>query len=89
MKTLSEIFLSTYQQASACRRKNNSFASFGCVSACVVCECTVLRFSILAAEKPNPFDFSTFNPHRFGDFDPFHPNHLKRCGEARSGKSTG
>jgi hypothetical protein len=32
MKTLSKIFLPTYQHASVCRRKNSSFANFGRVT---------------------------------------------------------
>ncbi len=66
------------------------FLATGCVGAGItLCGGIGLGMAQLAAEKPNPFDFSTFNPHRFGDFDPFHPDHLKRCGEARSGKSSG
>lgn len=48
-----------------------------------------LGISRLVAGKENPFDFCPHNVNRFGKIDPFSEEHLRRCGLARSFKTSG
>ncbi len=48
-----------------------------------------LGIARMAAGKHNPFDFSRFNPDRFGAFDPYSEEHLKRCAASRAMKTSG
>jgi len=48
-----------------------------------------LGIACLAAKQPNPFDFSCYRHGRFGEFNPFSPEHLARCAAARSMKTSG
>jgi sarcosine oxidase, subunit beta len=48
-----------------------------------------LAFAEMAAGRPNPFDFSSFDIGRFGNIDPFSKEWLERCAKARSEKTSG
>jgi len=62
----------------------------GCVGAGIsVAGGIGLGVAKLAAGRTNPFDFSHYNPNRFGIFDPFSDEHLSRCAAARSKKTSG
>ncbi len=45
--------------------------------------------ALLAAQKPNPFDFSNYSPDRFGQINPFSEEHMIKCGLSRSAKTSG
>jgi len=69
---------------------NNLYFATGCVGAGIaVCGGVGLAIAELAADRSNPFDFSAFNLHRFGHFDPFSEQWLHRCAMARSLKNSG
>jgi len=69
---------------------NNILFATGCVGAGIaVSGGTGLAFAEMAAGKPNPFDFSAFNIHRFGNIDPFSDEWLQRCAAARAVKNSG
>lgn len=69
---------------------NNILFATGCVGAGIaVCGGVGLAFAEMAAGKPNPFDFSAFNIHRFGNIDPFSDEWLQRCAAARAVKNSG
>jgi 4-methylaminobutanoate oxidase (formaldehyde-forming) len=69
---------------------NNLLLATGCVGAGVsVCGGVGLAFAQLAADKPNPFDFSQFSIERFGNIHPFDEAWLQRCAAARAIKSSG
>lgn len=69
---------------------NNILFATGCVGAGIaVCGGVGLAFAEVAAGKPNPFDFSAFNIHRFGNIDPFSDEWLQRCAAARAVKNSG
>lgn len=69
---------------------NNILFATGCVGAGIaVSGGTGLAFAEMAAGNPNPFDFSAFNIHRFGNIDPFSDEWLQRCAAARSVKNSG
>ena len=71
-------------------QKNNLLFATGCVGAGIaVCGGVGLAFAEMAAGKPNPYDFSAFDIHRFGDIDPFSEEWLQRCAVARSVKNSG
>lgn len=48
-----------------------------------------LAFAEMAAGRPNPFDFSAFAIHRFGNIDPFSDEWLQSCAAARAVKNSG
>lgn len=69
---------------------NNLFMATGCVGAGISTSGGVgLAFAEMAAGRPNPFDFSHFNLDRFGKIDPFSPEWLEKCAQARSVKVSG
>jgi sarcosine oxidase subunit beta len=69
---------------------NNLLLATGCVGAGIAVSGGVgLAFAELAAGKPNPFDFSSFDLMRFGEVDPFSTEWLERCARARSTKVSG
>ncbi len=69
---------------------NNLLFATGCVGAGVsVCGGVGLAFAELAADKPNPFDFSQFSIERFGKIDAFSEEWLERCAAARATKRSG
>jgi len=69
---------------------NNLLLATGCVGAGVsVCGGVGLAFAELAADKPNPFDFSQFSIERFGKIDAFSEEWLERCAAARAMKRSG
>ncbi len=62
----------------------------GCVGAGISVSGGVgLGISRLASDKENPFDFSKYQPNRFGHFNPFGVEHLAKCAAARSAKVCG
>ncbi len=68
----------------------NLLLATGCVGAGISVSGGVgLAFAELAADKPNPFDFSAFDLNRFGKIDPFSKGWLERCAMARSQKVSG
>ncbi len=69
---------------------NNLLLATGCVGAGISVSGGVgLAFAEMAADKPNPFDFSDFNINRFGKIDPFSRGWLNKCADARSKKVSG
>ena len=69
---------------------NNLLMATGCVGAGISIAGGVgLAFAEMAADKPNPYDFSDFSIHRFGKIDPFSKEWLTKCAEARSKKVSG
>jgi sarcosine oxidase, subunit beta len=69
---------------------NNLLFATGCVGAGISIAGGVgLAFAEMAAGKPNPYDFSNFDIQRFGKVDPFSPEWLAKCAEARSKKVSG
>jgi sarcosine oxidase subunit beta len=69
---------------------DNLLLATGCVGAGIAVSGGVgLAFAEMAAGKPNPYDFSTFDIARFGEIDPFSPEWLERCAKARSLKKSG
>ncbi len=69
---------------------DNLLMATGCVGAGVSVSGGVgLAFAELAAGRKNPYDFSAFSLDRFGPIDPFSPEWLKRCADARSRKTSG
>jgi 4-methylaminobutanoate oxidase (formaldehyde-forming) len=69
---------------------NNLLLATGCVGAGVsVCGGVGLAFAELAADNPNPFDFSQFSIERFGKIDAFSEEWLERCAAARATKRSG
>lgn len=69
---------------------NNLLLATGCVGAGIAVSGGVgLAFAEMAADKPNPFDFSDFDLHRFGKIDPFSNEWLTKCANARSKKVSG
>ncbi|WP_276500838.1 NAD(P)/FAD-dependent oxidoreductase [Terrimonas pollutisoli] len=69
---------------------NNLLMATGCVGAGIAVAGGVGHaFAELAADKPNPYDFSDFNLQRFGKIDPFSNEWLTRCADARSKKVSG
>jgi len=68
----------------------NLFFATGCAGAGISVSGGVgLAFAELAADKPNPFDFTPFNLNRFGKIDPFSNEWLTKCALARSQKMSG
>ncbi|MBX3253469.1 MAG: FAD-binding oxidoreductase [Chitinophagaceae bacterium] len=62
----------------------------GCVGAGIsVCGGVGLAFAEMAANRPNPFDFTAFDIQRFGKIDPLGKEWLQQCAEARSKKKSG
>lgn len=62
----------------------------GCVGAGISVSGGIgLGIALIAAGRPNPFDFSHFQSDRFGLFDPYSKEHLTLCAEARSKKTSG
>ncbi|MFN0042057.1 MAG: hypothetical protein ACKVSF_02465 [Alphaproteobacteria bacterium] len=41
----------------------------------------------LIAVRPSAIDREPYRPERFGSFDPYHPDFLRRCALARAAKS--
>ncbi len=71
-------------------RVNNLLLATGCVGAGISVSGGVgLAFAELAADKPNPFDFSAFDLNRFGKIDAFSKEWLEKCAMARSQKVSG
>jgi 4-methylaminobutanoate oxidase (formaldehyde-forming) len=69
---------------------NNLLMATGCVGAGISVSGGVgYAFAEMAADKPNPYDFSDFDIQRFGTIDPFSNEWLMRCAEARSKKVSG
>lgn len=69
---------------------NNLLLATGCVGAGIAVSGGVgLAFAEMAADKPNPYDFSDFDIQRFGKIDPFSHEWLTKCAEARSKKVSG
>jgi sarcosine oxidase, subunit beta len=69
---------------------NNLLLATGCVGAGIAVSGGVgLAFAKMAADKPNPFDFSPFSIERFGKIDPFSNEWLNKCADARSHKVSG
>jgi sarcosine oxidase, subunit beta len=68
---------------------NVLFATGDAGAGIAVCGGVGLAFAELAAGRDNPFDFSAFDIHRFGDIDPFSGPWLQRCADARSLKNSG
>ncbi len=79
-----------YLSMGSTTKKNNILFATGCVGAGIaVCGGVGLAFAEMAAGKPNPYDFSAFDIHRFGDIDPFSEEWLQKCAIARSVKNSG
>ncbi|HEX3024278.1 MAG TPA: FAD-binding oxidoreductase [Chitinophagaceae bacterium] len=79
-----------YLSMGSTTQKNNLLFATGCVGAGIaVCGGVGLAFAEMAAGKTNPYDFSAFNIHRFGEIDPFGEEWLQRCAVARSVKNSG
>lgn len=69
---------------------DNLLLATGCVGAGIAVAGGVgLAFAELAADRPNPFDFSDFDIQRFGKIDPFGKEWLEKCAMARSKKVSG
>lgn len=69
---------------------HNILFATGCVGAGIaVCGGVGLAFAEMAAGRKNPYDFSAFNIHRFGNIDPFSQDWLQRCAAARALKNSG
>ncbi len=69
---------------------HNILFATGCVGAGIaVCGGVGKAFAEMAAGHANPYDFSAFDIHRFGDIDPFGQEWLQRCATARSVKNSG
>ena len=69
---------------------HNVLFATGCVGAGIaVCGGVGKAFAEMAAGKENPYDFSAFNIHRFGNIDPLSEEWLQRCALARSVKNSG
>jgi len=69
---------------------HNLYFATGCAGAGIaVCGGVGKAFAALAAGNKNPYDFSSFNIHRFGNIDPFGEKWLQRCATARSLKNSG
>jgi sarcosine oxidase, subunit beta len=68
----------------------NLLLATGCVGAGIAVAGGVgLAFAEMAADRPNPFDFSGFDIQRFGKIDPFSREWLDKCAMARSTKVSG
>ncbi len=69
---------------------DNLLLATGCAGAGISVSGGVgLAFAEMAADKPNPFDFSEFKIDRFGNIDPFSDEWMKKCADARSKKLSG
>lgn len=69
---------------------NNLLLATGCAGAGIsVAGGVGLAFAEMAADKPNPYDFSHFSIERFAKIDPFSHEWLERCAMARSKKLSG
>lgn len=69
---------------------NNLLMATGCVGAGIAVSGGVgLAFAEMAADRPNPFDFSEFDIKRYGNIDPFCKEWLDKCAMARSTKVSG
>ncbi len=69
---------------------NNLLMATGCVGAGIAVAGGVGHaFAEMAAGRPNPYDFSDFDIHRFGKIDPFGNEWLTKCADARSKKVSG
>lgn len=69
---------------------NNLLLATGCVGAGIAVSGGVgYAFAEMAADRPNPYDFSDFDIQRFGKIDPFSHEWLTRCADARSRKVSG
>lgn len=69
---------------------NNLLLATGCVGAGISVAGGVGRaFAQMAADKPNPYNFSDFDIQRFGIIDAFSKEWLDRCAMARSKKVSG
>lgn len=70
--------------------KENLLLATGCVGAGIAVSGGVGHaFAEMAAGKPNPYDFNSFDIDRFGKIDPFSQEWLDRCAMARSLKKSG
>ena len=68
----------------------NLLLATGCVGAGIAVSGGVGHaFAEMAAGKPNPYDFSSFDINRFGKIDPFGAEWLQKCAMARSLKKSG
>lgn len=68
----------------------NLLLATGCVGAGIAVSGGVgYAFAEMAADRPNPYDFSDFDIQRFGKIDPFSNEWLTRCADARSKKVSG
>ncbi|MGZ8523116.1 MAG: NAD(P)/FAD-dependent oxidoreductase [Chitinophagaceae bacterium] len=69
---------------------NNLLLATGCVGAGIsVAGGVGHAFAEMAADRPNPYDFSDFDIQRFGKIDPFSREWLDKCAMARSMKVSG
>lgn len=69
---------------------NSLLFATGCVGAGIAIAGGVGHaFAEMAADKPNPYDFSEFDIQRFGKIDPFSNEWLMKCAAARSKKVSG
>ncbi|PSL44322.1 4-methylaminobutanoate oxidase (formaldehyde-forming) [Chitinophaga niastensis] len=68
----------------------NLLLATGCVGAGIAVSGGVGHaFAEMAAGRPNPYDFSSFDINRFGEIDPFSQEWLDKCARARSAKKSG
>ncbi len=69
---------------------DNLLLATGCVGAGISIAGGVGHaFAEMAADRPNPYDFSDFDIKRFGKIDPFSKEWLDKCAMARSRKVSG
>lgn len=69
---------------------NNLLLATGCAGAGISISGGVGRaFAEMAADRPNPYDFTSFDIMRFGIIDPFSKEWLSKCANARSKKVSG
>lgn len=69
---------------------SNVLFATGCVGAGIaVCGGVGKAFAAMAAGEENPYDFTAFDIHRFGEIDPFSDEWLQCCAAARSVKNSG
>ena len=69
---------------------NSLLLATGCVGAGIAVAGGVGHaFAEMAADKPNPYNFSDFDIMRYGMIDPFSNEWLTKCAEARSKKVSG
>lgn len=69
---------------------NNLLLATGCAGAGISISGGVGRaFAEMAADRPNPYNFTDFDIMRFGIIDPFSKEWLSKCAKARSTKVSG